>query len=237
MRTTESLRRECLKKTSTAVIILTFTAACGREKTQIAGPDPLPTTPPVCRNYATAMNVTGSTPSATTTSSVSCSFDRAALTLTCGPQTQTYASVADFVEEAQAVGRVRVLRDEASSDRNSRTLTYSYDAQKRLTGVEFQFIQPASDPILSTTTYTAWDALGRPVASSGSDRSCTLGTITYDDAARTATYASDPSCRRVVISHVTYDAAGNRVGDVNLINGEVSSSTMTIVTATAAVCL
>jgi hypothetical protein len=227
-----------MKKISTAAIILTFTAACGREKTPIAGPDPLPTTPPVCRNYATAMNVTASTQSATTTSSVSCTFDRAALTLICGAVTRTYASLTDFVEEAQVMGRVRFQRQQGDAGRGTHsTFTYSYDAQKRPTGLEFQLIQPASDPILSTTTYTAWDALGRPVALSGSDRSCTLGTITYDDAARTSTYASDPSCRRVVTGRQTYDAAGNLVGELNLINGQLSSSTTTVVTATAAVCL
>jgi hypothetical protein len=242
-------KRDFMKKMSIAPVLLAFTAACGRgNPPTVAGPDPQPSAPPpVCRSYATAFDRTtfvgsiGSTASAGT-----CTFDRASSTLMCEEKidgsnprtitrTSTYASTADFVEEAMVVGRVRVLREfTVTGPDSSGTNTFTYDGQKRLTGVES--LQNGAP--FSSTIYTAWDAQGRAVAtSSPTNRACTLGTMTYDDVARTVTSSDDPSCSVRSSLVVRYDAAGNLVELVSTYRGTTSYSTTDIITGTGDVCL
>jgi hypothetical protein len=241
-----------MKKTSTAVVILAFTAACGGGKPLVTGPGPTPTPPPpVCRNYATAMDTTTFVqPLGSSTGSATCTFDRAALSLKChettvGPFTSTvsrtssYASVADFIEEAAVVGRVRVLREEivtVTGSSSSGINTYTYDAQKRPTRLENRM----NGAPFSATAYTAWDALGRPVANSSEGPSyagsCTLWTTTYDDVARTVTSMGDPGCRSTPTLTTAYDAAGNLLRLDFSSRGATTYSTTSTITATAAVC-
>src|ERR1051326_7109224 len=103
-----------------SISILAPLMACGGSP--VAPTIPVSNVPTQCRTYATARTATitvsgsGFSP-VTMTESESCQFDRAARVLRCHAtvsagcttrtESTTYASVADFVEEAQAVGRER----------------------------------------------------------------------------------------------------------------------------------
>jgi hypothetical protein len=67
----------------------------------------------------------------------------------------TYPSVADFVEEAAALGRQRALTIDTICGASESMEILTYDAQKRL-------IRRQPTPEM---TITAWDALGRPTQS------------------------------------------------------------------------
>jgi hypothetical protein len=229
----------------TLAATLIFTVACGG-KSSVTGPDLVPKAVPVCRNYATVFDTTIFTQSiADSTARTTCAFDRTALRLTCSETTtgplagttmriSSYASLADFVEEAAAVGRARVQRIEITSGNSSATDIYSYDAQKRPTRLE---IQMNGGPFV-TTIYTDWDGQGRPVAYNGSSASCasSSGAMSYDDAARTVT-STGSGCAGSSILTTTYDSNGNLLQLAFSSRGTTTYSTTSTVTATAAVCL
>jgi len=141
----------------------------------------------------------------------------------CNASTRTvvsYASLGDFLDEAQvippktlATQLVFTMNSEWSATDfpsfsvaagqpcitiPSRTLKYSYDGQRRLSGIE-----DVTSGGTATTTFLAWDQAGRPV--SGTKRGPVLGgsfdgqvTISYNDSARTRTTTLSGSLGTVV---------------------------------------
>lgn len=215
---------------------------------------PTSSTPPArCRTYATAftsiVTLVSDSFSSTSTESESCQFDTATRILRCtvalsgggcstSIRSQTYATVADFVEEAEAVGRTRYSTWENISSGNctastsSRSFTYGPDKRPVRSVTE-------NAGFRIDTTFTAWDALGRPTEASsistGTSNCSRTESITYDDTARTETGRLN-GCGSSSVGVAAYDAAGNPVNYV-FTGGSTTFSRTSIVTATAAVCL
>jgi hypothetical protein len=211
-----------------------------------------PTTPSVtpsptrvaqkCRRYATELSITLSSEGQSTDYTESCAFDMAARALRCTTtgsascttrtELTTYPSVADFIEEFEAVGRKRASTIERRCDASTLTDVLTYDAQKRLVRLDRG---PSFD-----MTFTAWDAVGRPTQSSAAIGSCTsAATIEYDDTARTAVWKLTPSgagCGYNATETVAYDGVGNLVSYAYT-DPDFSFLEARVVTATAEVCL
>jgi hypothetical protein len=107
-------------------------------------------------------------------------------------ETWTYASVADFVREAEVPNRILTVRRETSACASfayqgcSQTLTeYTHDSRGRLMRRERSSSSTLGDPrIWDVTTYVAWDKYGRPThgeVTAGDIRE-SIG-ISYDDEA------------------------------------------------------
>jgi hypothetical protein len=208
-----------------------------------------PSTPQKCRRYATglAVTTTSNSPGASPAEmSQSCTFDTAARALRCtttgspfcatSSEVTTYPSIADFIEEAEAVGRRRSSTIDRTCDVSTYTDTHTYDAQKRL-------VRLLRSTGSFDMTFTAWDALGRPTQSSTVVGAC-LGTATleYDDTARTLTWRFVPTgsdCDgswNTWTEIVGYDGIGSFVNYVYTSSG-FSTVESRIVGATAEVCI
>jgi hypothetical protein len=151
-----------------------------------------------------------------------CSFEKTGSRYVCtftlggatGTQTHTYPSLARFVDEAKAVGRVTHASVERVEGGKTATVTNSFDAQGRL---EKQVAAPQNE----VSTYTEWDTQGRPIKGTldAPAKSCAgiAKTLTYDDAKRTLTEtydstATQPPCPKgIAVYRFTYDADGNLV--------------------------
>jgi hypothetical protein len=120
------------------LLMLVPTLACGGKSPTGSG-----TETPRCRRYATALTTTVETSSSSASESESCGFDvtsrvlRCTATITNGndasvARSKTYATVADFVEEARAAGRERHDSFETVySGGFTMTLRYTFDTQRR----------------------------------------------------------------------------------------------------------
>lgn len=146
----------------------------------------------------------------------------------------TYASVADFVDEVSAVGRQLLTKKVQTGDVGDSTTTFTYDASKRLIKRE---------QTEGVFTYTAWDSEGRPTTGSAdlTKAGCTVEiTIVYDDQARTMTTTyHDPTSTCLSEDRKdqqTYDANGDWVGQVMQM-GTANETTVTIAyTKTTQIC-
>ena len=216
--------------------------ACGGNSSRSLDPSPPTLTPSgsSCRTYptnasvhtiTTASNVTfdaletGTFDASTKKSTVLTMFANGA---PCSTHVANYNSVADFVDEVRVIPGVFLVTSDVNTNSGAcgagtATGTYTYDAQRRLTQI--------SNSAGGVTTYTAWDASGRPTFGTSSGASTS---IVYDDAARTAT-STQVGSSGTSVGTLTFDANGNQVRNVVVQNGVTSTTTFTI-TATAQVC-
>jgi YD repeat-containing protein len=243
--------------------ILVLVPACGSSPPPSSGGAPpvgatpiSSSTPRTCRTYATALTASAVTQGPgwqhTSTESDTCLFDAAEHVLRCTgtvggsactntTRSWTYAELADFFEETKAVGRERYDTMESESFGNCAASTtrevHTYDAEGRP-------IQLESDDsgTHSVTTFTEWDALGRPTqatwTSTGGCRSGTE-TATYDDDSRIVVKRGSYCSANPSVLTLTYDADGTLVGESwtdGRLAGVTFSRTRTV-TATATVCL
>ena len=180
---------------------------CGGSKSAGSTPTSPSTTPTppaqVCRSYpaqySLTAEITGSQPQVI---NVGCSFNSTTSTLRCQHTsstpgtgsttlTTTYASVADFVDEGQYIGRT-LAQSVASENQagNRSTHTYRYDGQRRVAGWNVSDNSGGS----MNMTATGWDSRGRPSTANvmittpppiGLSFTCTWA-MSIDDAARTS---------------------------------------------------
>ena len=187
-----------------------------------------------CRRYPTAFTENGL--------SYQCGLESTA-TLSCLSGTTpreswVYASLEDFVREAQVPNKLLVRQRVVSSGgpmlvTTSRTITdYRYDASGRLierrrtrrTGLSSGFIE------LDLIEYSAWDSQGRPIS----------GTIHVGDNAQPLTIGYDDRARQMEASNgeaVTRDANGNVVREVTVVGFGPANVFEYIIQSTAEACL
>jgi hypothetical protein len=160
-------------------------------------------------------------------------------------RTQSYRSPTDFVDEVSVIPPLpRALSisilSAADSCPSSVELTNSYDARGRLTQRVGR--SPRNLAANVTTTYSAWDALGRPTAGASANF---LGnvpvSIVYDSAGRrSAETAQHYGGQWVLMLTTEYDRNGNVAREVleDVTPGESGErhTTTTTVTATDRVC-
>jgi hypothetical protein len=213
-----------------------------------------------CRNYASAFTYTTVAPGLLANTTVRCTFDQGARTLSCTyAQTSnvnacsvdflwrdSYNSVADFVNESKIVGRFLLTSrvqewvstpTSCSGPTVSGSTTYSYDGSQRQVQSVAVNMTGASSNV--TYAYSAWDAPGRPTAGTVSIAGAPAfpATIAYDDGARTITIAAGAGQPGGSINVITLDADGNIVRQRTEIAGfgTVGESVYTI-TARQTVC-
>lgn len=169
----------------------------------------------------------------------SCSFNAAAVEGTCTNEysdstgrklrsvsVTRHATVADVVEEVsvnpplqRALGTTTTLTGAGTETRNTSTL--EYDAQKRLVSVTAES-RPSGQR--SITTYTAWDAEGRPTAATiVAGGQATTQAIGYDNVRR-----SQSMTQNGVTCTQSFDQNGNPT--VSSCDGGSSASTTILAT-------
>src|SRR4029079_778576 len=160
----------------------------------------------VCRRYPTAFTESGRP--------YTCAFDGGHV-LRCDDsshfvtQEWMYASAADFVLEPQVTNRLLLesrsfITNGMVNTSSATTTDYTYDASRRVVERRRRRSDFAGTRFLETVTYTAWDALGHPIA----------GNLRADDAIGPITIRYDDSSRRMEASNgesVTRDTNGNVV--------------------------
>ena len=195
---------------------------------------------PRCRTYPVTQQRTFS---AGGSASETCDFNSAPFVHTCtmdlGLQVarrivsvRQYASVADFVDEIQVIppisralsGSTTYLPKPSGPGAQDARLTFHYDAQRRQTDMVFNFV----DGRIVKTTYTAWDASGRPIAHVTAGQAFKYA---YDNAKRTMSIAG-PGGTQV---H-SFDQNGNLIGESDATAGGKPSSTTITIGKTAQVC-
>lgn len=245
--------RSRLHRSFTAGTLAGLLAACGGS----SNPPTSPTGPgasgapggstQTCRNLATAYTSTITSNSGFTASTTAtCSFNATTFSGTCG-QTYSdstgtasaltinaatvYASVADFVDEVSVIPPLTLARSASGTQTNSAGVTtsgsstFTYDGQRRL--------QRTNDSSGNVTTFSAWDASGRPtVARDVGPGYDNTRTISYDDAQRSRTTVVNGG---IVTTVETFDANGNPLTQVATGGPSVSTTTFTT-TATTRVC-
>ncbi len=192
-----------------------------------------------CRTLATASTGTTTTTASafTSTSTTNCSFNANTNQVVCAiqysdstgassttTQTSTYASRAALVDEVAVIPPLTHALSVATTGGSSQTMTFSYDGQGRLTGSTL----PGA-----TTTYTAWDAAGRPTAGTSvlATNTNTLA-ISYSSSAQTTQSTSNGQTTTCVL---TYDANGNPTAQ-SCAAGNTVTTTVYTTTATTQVC-
>lgn len=200
----------------TALAMLVLAAGACKQNSTMTGPDPAVA---VCRNYLSNFTETATTTQTGFTSmrTYSCAFNNATYALVCTlsangvaceTNTKQYTSTADFVDEVSVIPPRQLLQTESyarigtCAASPNQTTTFTYDAQKRLTGSE---ATNTNSGAVGSSTVTAWDAAGRPTAVTGSDGANV--THTYDASART-TVTTVTGSRSATVT-TTYDANGN----------------------------
>ena len=120
--------------------------------------------------------------------------------------TDTYYSVADFVDEVRMVPPISRVQKQSrrytSGSGVNGDIAYEYDAMRRQTR-----LTSSVGGNLLLTTYNAWDPKGRPTAAIVSSRASTINLqYKYDDELRTMTMIGP-----VGNQTYTYDADGNMI--------------------------
>ena len=225
------------KSASLFAFLIGITISCGgggTSDTNTVGTPTSPTPPQaVCRTYPTTLSgsevvttsggvirfnyaVTGSFNTGSATSAGN--FTRTQVGGTCNltaAGTGTYRSVSDFVDEGKTPGKQLVLNSTSTASYTgscaaptvTTTTTNSYDGQGRL--VRSVSSNSAGQ---ATTTYTAWDSLGRPIQAAHSDGSS--WTTSYNDSALTGTtITTGPVGSGTAVS--TYDSNNNLLSVVS----------------------
>lgn len=170
-----------------------------------------------CRRYATTVEVGGYTRTYALNGSAN-TYGWG--TRSCAQEGRRYASLSDFIEEAQVPNRTRasetflynycgMLNSSGASSR-----TYTYDDQDRLVASagtsQWGY---ASVPGVSATKYTAWDGRGRPLSGTILRGGTAIDfSIVYDDSARSMTTSYEDGEE----SYVQQDAYGNPIRDGSL---------------------
>ena len=170
-----------------------------------------------CRRYATTVEVGGYTRTYALNGSANIYGWG---TRSCAQEGRRYASLSDFIEEAQVPNRTRasetflynycgMLNSSGASRR-----TYTYDDQGRLVASEgssqWGYAGAAS---VSATKYTAWDARGRPLSGMILRGGTAIDfSIVYDDGARSMTTSYQDGEEW----YVQQDAYGNPIRDGSL---------------------
>ncbi len=210
-----------------------------------------PQTPPPCRVAAMELTSATKAPNLQTESSTACSLDRKAVTWTCkstnkdsrGTTTTThsvttYKSIADIVDEIAVIPPLRrAVRVDSSFDgphgSGKNNVVYTYDSQNRLV----QDAATSSTGATAKTTYSSWDAQGRPTAagmtmSSGPGSTMTLK---YDDAARVQTMTTEAMGQRITCE-VGFDANGHIIANSCRGPAGVVSTTKSTIGKTEKIC-
>jgi hypothetical protein len=201
-----------------------------------------PSTGQTCRTYSTSatdiVTNTSAIPPFTLTNTYTSVFNLSTNQMTttgnvtgstgcAGPFTtvSTWRSVADFAAEVAVIPPLqRVTRTEISGNAcgaRAMTLSYTYDAQNKLTESQPEGI-----------SYAAWDGFGRPTAGtsvSGANR--TSWSFSYDNSARIKTQASILNGGAPTVVTTTFDVNGNVIG----MNG-AGTTVVTTILSTATVC-
>lgn len=202
-----------------------------------------------CRNLATELTVQMTAGGGfTATNKTTCSFNAAAKRSTCmtrysdsqgttleSTTTSTYNSVADVVDEIAVSPPLSYVLSSAGTQTGSRgkssgSVTNTFDSNRRIVKTV-----NTSGNGESTTTYTAWDAAGRPTRASdvGKGFSNTRA-ISYDDAARTRTTVVNGGPLRTV---ETLSADGNQIATLTTSGGATLATKATVtITASQSVC-
>lgn len=197
-----------------------------------------------CRIFAATYQTVSRSAAFNSTITGSCRFDPARNETTCindyrdsmgGTSRSTavtaFAARADAIDEVRVVPPLRrstgtVTTATGSNGTTTSTLTNTYDAQRRLvreTGNNY------------TTTYTAWDAAGRPTAATSTNNGQTLQmTMVYDDAARTLLLTTSGRGFSQACTS-TFDVNGTNISNVCGSGATAVTATTTIQT-TAQVC-
>jgi hypothetical protein len=128
--------------------------------------------------------------------------------------TDTYTSVADFVDEIRVIPPIARIQRQTRRFTNgpaaNADVTYEYDSARRQTR-----LSTAVNRNLSVMTYNSWDAMGRPTSGVSSSRASTVSLkYTYDDAARTMTITGPAG-----VEVDTYDGGGNMIHETSTDGG------------------
>jgi hypothetical protein len=176
---------------------------------------------PSCRTYS-AEEVRTLSGAASGTIEQNCRFDAATFERVCTMRSRTsaasftldlrdtYGSVADFVDEIRVVpplARIqRQTRRFTSGAGANAAITYEYDGARRQTR-----LSTSVNNNLMVTTYSGWDAAGRPTLAVSSSRASTVSLkYAYDDAARTMAITGPAG-----VEIDTYNADGNMIHEVS----------------------
>jgi hypothetical protein len=185
----------------------------------------------VCRRYPTAFSEAGQP--------YACTFDVRILTCRDSShfvvQDWWYAGSADFVQEAQVPNRILAQSRSFSTlgmvvTSSAVSTEYRYDASARMVERHRRRSDVGGGRDLDVTTYTSWDALGRPTAGTVSSSSGSGPvTIRYDDAARRMDASNGES--------VTVDANGTVVREVVVYGLSEAGVIDRTIQTTAEICL
>jgi hypothetical protein len=197
---------------------------------------------PACRTGVGAYRIENKG-AVTSTVTGSCTFNAAAVEGTCtndysdstgrklrSVSVTRHATIADVVEEVsvnpplqRALGTTTTLTGAGTETRNTSTL--EYDAQKRLVSVIAES-RPSGQR--SITTYTAWDAEGRPTAATiVTGGQAITQVIRYDNARRSQSMTSNG---------VTCTQAFDQNGNPALSSCDGGSTASTTILATQRIC-
>jgi YD repeat-containing protein len=143
-----------------------------------------------------------------------------------------YQSAADFVDEVRVIppisravsGSTTYLPKPSGPGAQDTKLTFSYDAQRRQT----EMLTAFTDGRIVKTTFTAWDASGRPLAHNTNGQPFKFA---YDDALRTMSIAG-PGGTQV---H-TFDQNGNLIKESEAPARGPGSTTTVTIAKTGTVC-
>jgi YD repeat-containing protein len=231
-----------MRRISTALVVCVATGlvACSSSTPSSPSSPSTPSTPATsgtCRTFASAATVStttlGLTQNATLTGAFNTSANQSTVTTNfvpgglCTTTVNTYRSTADFVDEVRVIPGLLMQTGTLTTNgpacgSGTSAVAYTYDSLRRLTSFSSGG---------SATTYTAWDASGRPTA--GSFAGTTISNV-YNDAARTTTQTQTMG-GTVSTTTSTFDANGIQLTVVNTTAGITSTTTFTN-TSTAQVC-
>jgi hypothetical protein len=232
------------------VVIAAAGAACHGSTSPVApGNTPPPGATQQCRTFATAWTSTYTFAQPTSSSATFSESDRLYREYSPAGSSQlvrrvTYATVADFIDEAATFGRFLSRQTEMCAERNHCigglvvVETPTYDSRRRRSGLTLRL----NGLPLFTDAYDQWDEHGRPLAGTRSEVQCaTPVSLTYDDAARTLAIAPvAPGGGLLCIglgfaSRQTFDADGNVISETSVAGGTSTSVNHTI-TSTSQIC-
>lgn len=175
-----------------------------------------------CRNVASAYVTNDTAPGFSNITTTTCNFNGTTRQFSCtftysnstgasgsGSSVTTYTSVADFVDEVAVIApRTYALSTSSvqsgTSGPSGSGTAQTFDANRRLT----QVIGTSAAGVY-TTTYTAWEASGRPTNGTdvGPGFNNTL-VVSYDNVQRTRTTSVNGG---LVTTTETFDANGNLI--------------------------